>query len=81
MVRVDERQGAPEKLVLVHQAYLCGFQIKFKFGREYKNWQYKYRRRFVGVRKTENLIESACFYLKISRFHMFCLYFSQVRMF
>ena len=34
-----------------------------------------------GGRKTENLIESTCFYLKISRVHVFCSNFSRVRMF
>ena len=31
--------------------------------------------------KTVNLIESTCFYLKISRVHVFCSDFSQVCMF
>ena len=34
-----------------------------------------------GGRNTENLIESACFYLKISRYHVLCLNYSQVHMF
>ena len=34
-----------------------------------------------GGRNTDNLIESTCFYLKISGVHVFCSKFSQVRMF
>ena len=34
-----------------------------------------------GGRKTENLIKSTCFYLKISRVHVFFSKFSQVYMF
>ena len=34
-----------------------------------------------GVIKIDILIESKCFYLKISRVHVFCLNFSQVCMF
>ena len=34
-----------------------------------------------GGRKTENLIESASFHLKISQFHVFCSDFRQVHMF
>ena len=34
-----------------------------------------------GGRKIDDLNESMCFYLKISRVHMFCSNFSQVRMF
>ena len=32
-------------------------------------------------KKTENLFESTCFYIKISRVHVFCSNFSQVCMF
>ena len=31
-------------LVLIHQAFMCEFQRKFKFGMEDKKWHYKYRR-------------------------------------
>ena len=34
-----------------------------------------------GGRKTDNLIESTSFYLKISQFHVLHLNFSQVRVF
>ena len=32
-------------------------------------------------RNIDNLIKSMCFYLKYSRFHVFCLNFSQARIF
>ena len=41
----------------------------------------KIQKSLCGGRKTENLIESTCFYLKISRFHVFCSIFSRVHMF
>ena len=34
-----------------------------------------------GGRKTENLIEYTCFYLKSSRFHVFCSNLSRFHMF
>ena len=34
------------------------------------------KKSLCGGRKIENLIKSMCFYLKFSRFHMFCLDFS-----
>ena len=39
------------KLVLMHQASLREFQREFIFGMEDKKRRYKYRSRYVGVKK------------------------------
>ena len=63
-----------KKLVMIHQASLREFQREFKFG----IWDVRQKavveihKSLCGGRKTENLIESTCFDLKISRVHMFC---------
>ena len=66
-------------LVLIHQVSLREFQREFKFG----IWDVRQKavveiqKSLCGGRKTENLIESTCFDLKISRVHVLCSNFSR----
>ena len=57
----------------MHQALLCEFQRELKFGFEDKKVGVEIQKMLCEGRNTDNLIESICFYLKISRVHMFCL--------
>ena len=65
----------------MNQSSQCEFQREFKFGMKEKKVAVKIQKTIYGVRNTENLTKSTCFYLKSSQVHVFCSNFSQVCMF
>ena len=64
-----------------YKASLCEFSKIIQIWGGRQNVAVEIQKTLCGDRNTENLIESTCFYLKISRVHVFCSNFSRIRMF
>ena len=79
-MRLTSDEEIRKELLLMHQASLHEFQREFKFGMEDIKVAVEIQNSLCGGRKTENLIESVCFYLKVSRVHVFLSNFNQVHL-
>ena len=79
--KVDNRQGALEEMSADAPSVSVWISKRIQIWDGKQKVAVKIQKTLCGGRSTENLIESTCFYLKISRVHVFCSNFSQVCMF
>ena len=80
-VGLTKNEEHRQKWVMMHQSSLCEFQKEIKIWDQRQKLALEIQKSLYGDKKIENLINSTCFYPRVSWVHVFCSKFSRVHMF